>query len=197
MNFEALRHDYDIVPIFRELSADTLTPVAAFAALAGNGDAFLFESVERGENVGRYSFVGFDPRRRLRFERNAVNAAAGLNDELRPLRVYEEERLPPFFGGAVGYFGYGVAGWTERIPDTRPDELQIPDAQLLFFDNVVVFDHVRQRLFVIATLFTSDVHASVEEAEARIEPGTERLREARVDLVPMPGFEPAQLEAAI
>src|SRR5258707_6556828 len=123
MNFEALRHDYDIVPIFRELSADTLTPVAAFAALAGSGDAFLFESVERGENVGRYSYVGFDPRRRLRFERDAVNAAAILNDELRPLRVYQEEKLPPFFGGAVGYFGYGVAGGWERIPGPPPDDL--------------------------------------------------------------------------
>ncbi len=195
MNFEALRHDYDIVPIFRELSADTLTPVAAFAALAGSGDAFLFESVERGENVGRYSYVGFEPRRRLRFERGAVNAVAALNDELRPLRVYDEERLPPFFGGAVGYFGYGVAGWTERIPDTRPDALDIPDAQLLFFDNVVVFDHVRQRLYVIASLFTADQHASVEEAEGRIERAIERLRGARIDLVPMPVTEPAELES--
>lgn len=195
MNFEDLRHDYDIVPVVRELSADTITPVAAFSVLAGSGDAFLFESVERGENVGRYSFVGFDPRRRLRFDRDAQNAAAMLNDELRPLRVYGEENLPPFFGGAVGYFGYGVAGWTERIPDSQPDDLGIPDAQLLFFDNVVVFDHVRQRLYVIASLFTTDEHASFEEAEGRIDRAIERLRGAKVDLIPMPAAPEAELQS--
>ena len=195
MNFEQIRHDYDIIPVVRELSADTLTPVATFTALAGNGDAFLFESVERGENVGRFSFVGFDPRRRLRFDGSTLNPAALLDEELRPLRVYGEERLPPFFGGAVGYFGYGVAGWSERIPDSHGDDLGIPDAELLFFDNVVVFDHVRQRLHVIANIFTSDEHASLEEAEARIERAVERLRGARVDLIAMPDIETPVLDS--
>ena len=76
MNLDDLRRDYDIVPVVRELSADAITPVAAFAALSPEGaEAFLFESVERGENVGRYSFVGFDPRRSLRFD-----AAWGKNE---------------------------------------------------------------------------------------------------------------------
>src|SRR5207245_3462209 len=87
MHLDGLRRDYDIVPVVREMSADALTPVAAFFALSpvpltpaplpavrgegsGEGSAFLFESVERGENVGRYSFVGFDPRRSLRFDRS-------------------------------------------------------------------------------------------------------------------------------
>jgi anthranilate synthase component 1 len=195
IDFERLRHDYDIIPVVRELSSDTLTPVAAFTALAGSGDAFLFESVERGENVGRYSFVGFDPRRRLRFDGGTPNPAAVLDQELRPLRVYGEERLPPFFGGAVGYFGYGVAGWMERIPDSHRDDLGIPDAELLFFDNVIVFDHVRQRLHVIANMFTSDAHASLEEGERRIERAVERLRGAQVDLIAMPDAEPAPLES--
>src|SRR5579864_5248528 len=165
-----LRRDYDVIPVVRELSADALTPLAAFAALSGEkGEAFLFESVERGENVGRYSFVGFEPRRSLRFDRTTPDPAALLREELRPLRVFPQKDLPPFFGGAVGFFGYGVAGWTERIPDTHADETDIPDARLLFFDNVVVFDHVRQRLYVVANLFTSDLHASFESAEGRIE----------------------------
>src|SRR5947199_8341750 len=138
MNFD----DYDIIPVVRELSADAITPVAAFAALSGDSaEAFLFESVERGENVGRYSFVGFDPRRTLRVDRTSGKPARRLRDELQPLRVYGEDKLPPFFGGAVGYFGYAVGGWSERIPDTLPDDLGAPDAKLLFFDNVVVFDH--------------------------------------------------------
>src|SRR5687767_11034231 len=142
MDFER----YDVIPVVRELSADTLTPLVAFAALAGeDAEAFLFESVERGENVGRYSFIGFEPRRSLRFDHSTADPVRLLNDELVPLRVHDEDALPPFFGGAVGYFGYGVGGWSERIPDTHPNELGIPDAKLLFFDNVVVFDHVLQR----------------------------------------------------
>jgi len=180
-----MNSEYDVIPIVRELSADALTPLAAFAALSPNGtEAFLFESVERGENVGRYSFVGFDPRRSLRFDRDTPDPVGLLNQELRPLRVKDEDKLPPFFGGAVGYFGYGIGGWTERIPDTKSDAL--PDAKLLFFDNVVVFDHVRQRLYVIANIFTADPNASIESANARIDRAIERLRNARIDLLEFP-----------
>ena len=182
--FEQLRSEYDVVPFVRQLSADAITPVAAFAALSPEGaEGFLFESVERGENLGRYSFVGFEPRRNLRFDRGFADPVTTLNHELVPLRVYGEDGLPPFFGGAVGYFGYGVAGWTEDIPDTRPDDLGLPDAKLLFFDNVVVFDHVRQRLFVIANVFTADADASPDEAERRLDRAVERLRDARLELL--------------
>jgi anthranilate synthase component 1 len=187
MNLDELRRDYDIVPVFRELSADALTPLTAFAAVAGDTtEAFLFESVERGENVGRYSFVGFDPRRSLRFDRQTPDPAGLLNEELRPLRVYNEEKLPPFFGGAVGFFGYGVSTWTERIPDTHPDDVGIPDARLLFFDNVIVFDHVKQRLYVVANLFTTDADASLAEANARLDRAIEKLRKASIDLLSFP-----------
>jgi anthranilate synthase component 1 len=187
MNFDQLRRDYDVIPVWRELSADTLTPLAAFAALSPAGaEAFLLESVERGENLGRHSFVGFDPRRNLRFDASTPDPAKLLNEELRPLRVYAEDKLPPFFGGAVGYFGYGVSRWSERIPDSHPDDIGVPDAKLLFFDNVVVFDHVRQRLFVIANLFTADPSASIEAANARIDHAIERLRAASVDLLEFP-----------
>jgi len=187
-----MNSDYDVIPVVRELSADAITPLAAFAALSPNGtEAFLFESVERGENVGRYSFVGFDPRRSLRFDRDTENPVGLLNEELRPLRVKDEDKLPPFFGGAVGYFGYGVAGWTERIPDSKQDPSTssgqaLPDAKLLFFDNVVVFDHVKQRLYVIANIFTADPQATLESANARIDRAIERLRNARIDLLEFP-----------
>jgi anthranilate synthase component 1 len=187
MNLEQLRRDYDIVPVVRELSADALTPLAAFAALSGDKtEAFLFESVERGENLGRYSFVGFDPRRSLRIDRSTPEPIGLLNEELRPLRVYGRDRLPPFFGGAVGFFGYGVGGWSEKIPDSHPDDIGVPDARLLFFDNVVVFDHVRQRLCVIANVFTSDAHASLDEANARVDRAVEKLRRATIELLPFP-----------
>lgn len=192
--FEALRREYDVVPFAREMSADALTPVTAFAALSPpDAEAFLFESVERGENLGRYSFVGFEPRRNLRFDKSTRDPIALLNGELPPLRVYNESKLPPFFGGAVGYFGYGAAAWSEKIPDTHADDAGIPDAKLLFFDNIVVFDHVRQRLYVIANLFTADPQATPEAAERRLERAIEKLRNARLDLLPLEsGGKPPQ-----
>jgi anthranilate synthase component 1 len=193
LNFETLRSQYDIIPVVRELSADALTPLAAFNALAGGDtEAFLFESVERGENVGRYSFVGFDPRRTLRFDRETPDPAKTLREELVPLRVYNEEKLPPFFGGAVGYFGYGVGGWSERIPDTCRDDIRVPDAKLLFFDNVVVFDHVRQKMLVVANLFAADPHASIDAANARIERAIEKLRRASIEPLEFPAAEPLE-----
>jgi anthranilate synthase component 1 len=176
--------NFDVIPVVRELSADTLTPLVAFAALSGESEeAFLFESVERGENLGRYSFIGFEPRRSLAFDATVADPVRLLNDELVPLRVQDEEKLPPFFGGAVGYFGYNVAGWSERIPDSHPNDLGIPDAKLLFFDNVVVFDHVRQRLYVVANVFTG---GTIDEANARLDRAVERLRRAGVEPLAFP-----------
>ena len=185
-DFHKLRAEYDVIPVMRELSADTLTPVAAFSALSTDAEAFLFESVERGENLGRYSFVGFHPRRSLTFDSSIADPIRVLNDELVPLRVHGEDKLPPFFGGAVGYFGYGVATWSERIPDSHRDEYGIPDAKLLFFDNIVVFDHVRQRLYVIANIFTKDEHASLADADRRLDTAIDRLRNARVEPLEFP-----------
>jgi anthranilate synthase component 1 len=92
--------------------------------------------------------------------------------------------LPPFSGGAVGYFSYNVAGWSEKIPDTRPDDLRVPDAKLLFFDNVVVFDHVRQKLFVVANVFTKD--GSLADANVRLDRAVDRLRRASVEPIAFP-----------
>ncbi|HEX2833045.1 MAG TPA: anthranilate synthase component I [Thermoanaerobaculia bacterium] len=177
--------NFDVLPVVRELSADTLTPLVAFAALANEGEeAFLFESVERGENVGRYSFVGFDPRRSLRFDATVADPVRVLNEELVPLLVEGEEKLPPFFGGAVGYFSYGINRWTEKIPDTHANDLGIPDAHLIFFNNVVVFDHVRQRLYVVANIFTKS--ETIEDANARLDRAVARLRRASVEPIVFP-----------
>jgi anthranilate synthase component 1 len=197
--FDALRGDWDVIPIVRELSADTITPVAAFDAIDRSADeAFLLESVERGEALGRYSFIGFSPRKTIAFHRGMEGPLRLLHDELVPLRVYREEELPPFFGGAVGYFGYGVAGWSERLPDRHvPDG--IPDAKLLFIDNVIAFDHLKQKLYVIANAFTDDprnAEAILAEAEGRLEVTVARLRRARVDLTETSGTVPPVDEVA-
>ena len=181
--------DFDVIPVVRELSADTLTPLVAFHALAADGEeAFLFESVERGENLGRYSFVGFEPRRNLTFDARISDPVRVLNDELVPLRVKDEDKLPPFFGGAVGYFGYNVSGWSERIPDSHSNDLGIPDAKLLFFDNVVVFDHVRQRMHVVANVFTKD--STIDDANARLDRAIARLQRAALEPLAFPADVP-------
>jgi anthranilate synthase component I len=208
--FDAVRAEYDVIPLVRELSADAVTPVAAFHALAGeSGEAFLLESVERGEKVGRYSFVGFAPRKAISFERGADDAIGRLRAELFPLRVWGEADLPPFFGGAVGYFGYGAAGWAERIPDHHQERFGIADARLLIFDRLVVFDHVRQRLLLVVNLFTSDAIVAqtppapagrrseevLADAERRLDEMVARLRRAPLDPIdlgreaPDPEFE--------
>jgi anthranilate synthase component 1 len=183
--FDTLRGDWDVIPVVRELSADTITPVAAFAAIDDSADeAFLLESVERGETLGRYSFIGFSPRKTISFPSEVDDPVQLLRDELVPLRAYGEDELPPFFGGAVGYFGYGVAGWTERLPDRHASN-GIPDAKLLFIDNVIAFDHLRQKLWVIANVFTDDARSAeaiLADATERLEATVARLRSATADL---------------
>jgi anthranilate synthase component I len=188
--FDALRGDWDVIPLVRELSADTVTPVAAFAAIDDPADeAFLLESVERGESLGRYSFIGYNPRKTIVFAPDTPNPLRLLRDELVPLRVHGEEELPPFFGGAVGFFGYGAARWTERLPDRHATN-GIPDAKLLFIDHVVAFDHLKQKLYVIANTFTDDPRPAEEildEAKGRIESTVARVKSARADLGELSG----------
>ena len=186
---QQLRSEYDVIPFVRRLSADTITPVAAFAALSDlSSEAFLLESVERGENVGRYSFIGVSPRRRLVFEPGCESPVEMLREDLVPLRVHREDELPPFFGGAVGFFGYGVARWSEKLPDTHRNETGIPDATLLFIDQVICFDHVKQELVIVANVFANDQRSSeelVESATRKLDTIESALRQARVDLSPI------------
>ena len=159
-----------------------------FAALSQDGsEAFLFESVERGENVGRYSFVGFDPRRSLRFDRDTRSGRVCSMKSCGRCACTGRGQASALFRRRGRYFGYGVAGWTERIPGHACRRLGIPDAKLLFFDNVVVFDHVRQRLYVIANIFTADATASLDSANARLDSAIEKVRNASVEPIAVSG----------
>ncbi len=191
---DELRAEFDVVPVVEELSADTITPVAAFEALSRDGgEAFLLESVERGEALGRYSFIGIRPRRSLTIDRHAGGAVETLKEELVPLKVWREDELPPFVGGAVGFFGYGAARWSETLPDDNRDPLGMPDAKLLFFDDVVVFDHLKQKLYVIASIVSSSTKSSrelLDDAFGRISSIVALLGQAAVDLTPIPSDPP-------
>jgi anthranilate synthase component 1 len=166
--FQQLASRGNVVPVTLRLPADLLTPVSAYLRLAEPGrPSFLLESIEGGEKIARYSFLGVSPDRLLRFrERTAEIVEDGrsrqctveLFDELRrltrPYRPVSWPGLPPFTSGAVGYFAYDVVRLLERLPDRATDDLRLPDAQLLFFSRLLAFDHVQHQILFIANVFT-------------------------------------------
>jgi anthranilate synthase component 1 len=164
--FAALAKDATFVPVCREIIADLLTPVSAFLKVAEHADyAFLFESVEGGEHLARYSFLGKDPFLVLRAEGGRtfvdragqtvtldeppVDALRRLASELRAPAV---PGLPRFTGGAVGYLGYEAARWFEpsALASLSAQE-EVPDATFMFFDTILAFDHVQHRILIIAS----------------------------------------------
>ncbi len=177
------------VPVFRDIPADLDTPVAAYLKLRGDGPSFLLESVERGEAVGRYSFVGGAPRAVARLrdgqatvtDRDGNRTAATYNDPLdyisglqHPFPVASHPDLPPFQGGAVGYLSYDVAANFERLPVPERDTLGVPDAVFMYCDDLVVFDHVTQVLRLVTLAHPG---ANAEEALAAAWARLERLEQ--------------------
>jgi anthranilate synthase component 1 len=169
--FRALADKHRIVPVWRELVADTITPVAAFLQIVGDGDSsgFLLESVEGGERWGRYSFVGRNPLATVTAHGQQVSATGALDlDALTDhgvsgdrgvlaaleaiLDAFESPDLPdlpPLHAGLVGYLGYDVVREVEHLPDVPPDDLGHPDAILAVIGQLAAFDHWRQRVVLI------------------------------------------------
>ena len=162
--FSRLAREATLVPVVKSVSADLLTPVSAFLAIADNEPhAFLLESNERGEQVGRYTFLGARPYMRVKASKGAVEIERGRGREvvnenvfqvvkrlLREHRLATVPGLPPFCAGAVGYFAYDVVRQLERIGDHAKDDLHLPDAELMFFDRLLAFDHLRHQIHIVA-----------------------------------------------
>ena len=163
--FSRLARDFSLVPVVKSVSADLLTPVSAFLAIAEREpNAILLESVERGEHIGRYTFLGVRPymkveargseitieRARSR-ERRTANVFEALKELLREHRAAVIPSLPPFTGGAVGYFSYDVVRQLENIGNHAQDDFKAPDCALMFFDRLLAFDHLRHQIHIIAT----------------------------------------------
>jgi anthranilate synthase component 1 len=190
-----------LVPVYRELAADLETPVSVYLKLRGQGPSFLLESVEKAEQVGRYSFLGFNPRRQIitrdlevTFLDNGQAETRQLAGGEDPLHVVSSELrryqpvapigeaahdLPPFFGGAVGYLGYDLVRFFERLPKRTHDELNLPDLHLLMTDTLVIFDHVRHRLLLVANAHVPldcDLDAAYAAAVARLDAVETRLQ---------------------
>ncbi|MGH9102999.1 MAG: anthranilate synthase component I [Acidimicrobiales bacterium] len=161
--FLALASSHSVVPVWRELSADTLTPVSAFLRLVGEGPGFLLESAEGGERWGRYSFVGRRPEATIMARGGELSVTGSLPLELPAgigvlaalemllgcLRSPRIEQLPPLHGGLVGYLGYDVVREIERLPDPPPDDQLLPDALVSVIGEVAAFDHWRQQVVLV------------------------------------------------
>lgn len=166
---------YNVVPIVRERMADTETPIRVFRGMAERRHAFLLESADGGARWGRYSFLGADPflvvrGKAGRFEliyRDRTETVRGrpielLGSLMEKYRAPVLPDLPPFAGGAIGYFAYDLLRYYERLPAHRVDDLDMDDLYLMFCDEVVVFDHLRHRLLFIANM---QIHPSDTETD--------------------------------
>ncbi len=176
--FVKLAKEHTLVPVCRVLTADLETPVSAFLRAAWQErECFLLESVEGGEQVGRYTFIGLTPYKRIVARGRDVAITEGkrtthldgdvfavLREALGGHKPARLPGLPPFTAGAVGFFAYDAVRQIERLPEQAVDELGVPDACLLFFDEVLAFDHVRKEIWLVVT---ADVTlASADEAYA-------------------------------
>jgi len=162
--FSRLARSATLVPVVKSVSADLLTPVSAFLSIAAKEPhAFLLESVERGEQIGRYTFLGVRPYMRLRARGNVIEIERGRHRERHQGSVFEfvklllsEHRpatipgLPPFTAGAVGYFSYDVIRQLEKVGEHAKDDLSLPDCELMFFDRLLAFDHLRHQIHIVA-----------------------------------------------
>jgi len=132
-----------LIPVYREIVADLETPVSAFLKINRNGNSFLLESVEGGERLARYSFIGTEPYRMLSTKsQDNTNPLPLIADELNKYKMVPVADLPRFCGGAVGYLGYEVASRFEKLPSPTSDPLGLPEALFMFVDTMLVFDHV-------------------------------------------------------
>jgi len=167
-----LREQGNVIPVYKSVIADFLTPVSAFLKLEKDRPyAFLLESVEGGETVARYSFLGCDPFliTRYRKDQPSDEFMQNLRSTLRRFKSVTLPNLPPFTGGAVGYFGYDMVRAIENIPDTGRDDLGVDDAVLMFYKTVLAFDHLRHQIHIISNLLVDESKEPLETQYAKAE----------------------------
>jgi anthranilate synthase component 1 len=193
----ALARRHTLVPVRHVFIDDCETPVSAFLKLRASAPgepAFLLESAEQGQRVGRYSFIGIRPRSVLRWS---------LGDEGDPYELAAEAvgrwtqaplpDLPPFAGGAVGYFAYDLVRTVEPLGEPNPDTLGLPDMALMLSDVLVVFDHLKHTISILVNVF-ADEGAEIDRAYADAVATIAGVRELLAGPVPRPGGERAGRE---
>jgi anthranilate synthase component I len=199
--FSRLAREATLVPVVKSVMADLLTPVSASLAIfRGEENAFLLESVERGEQIGRYTFLGARPYMQLRTRGTEITIQRGKKIESREGNVFEVAKrllqqhklahvpgLPPFTAGAVGFCSYDIVRQLENIGEHTKDDLHLPDCVLMFFDRLLAFDHLRHQIHIMAAADVSRENprkaydralADIEAIERKLAAG---FRDARWD----------------
>jgi anthranilate synthase component 1 len=162
-----LAREHNLVPVRQTFVEDCETPVSAFLKLRGAGPAFLLESAEQGQRVGRWSFIGYKPRRVLRWRlEDGGDPYAVAAEAVARQRQAHIDGLPPFAGGAVGLFGFDCVRAVEELGPPNPDPVGLPDLALMLTDVLVAFDHLKHTVTVLANAYVEE-EASVEAAYAK------------------------------
>ena len=199
------------VPLVETLSADLLTPLSVYLKLSSGGArSFLLESVEGGENLARFSFIGCDPYMLVSGGANGVEIQrisdaetldtplwSFLRSHFEDIDVAAAADLPSFVGGAIGYFGFSCAGWFE--PTIRMEDTGSPEAEFMFFSSIVAFDHVKQTIKLISLVFVNEtdevsLRRDYETAAASIASSRRILEEGPLNI---PFASPPQATAAV
>jgi len=182
-----------IIPVCKDILGDILTPAAAFLRVAhGRRRVFLLESVEGGERLARYSFIGWDPFVVVRGKGNSVSMERQGEIVREQTRGFDKLRqisgsfkpvpipdLPPFLGGGVGYFAYDIVRQFEKLPSAAEDDLGLDDYQVMYFSTVLAFDHLQHRIHIITNIFNEHgvegIESRYQDALLRIEQIEKRL----------------------
>jgi anthranilate synthase component 1 len=195
------------IPVYGEMLADLETPVSAFLKVRKEPFSFLLESVEGGEIMARYSFIGTEPFMCFSSKGNVVRIEQGesvterrLNPAEDPLHVLQSimgkfkfvplHGLPRFCGGAVGYIAYDMVRFFERLPEIAEDDLQLPDCYFMLTDTVIIFDHVMRKMKVLVNAhIEGDAKSAYERAVEKIERTMKKLQEGQLNIKPQKACE--------
>jgi len=169
----------NLVPVCRDIQADLETPVSAYLKIARGNYSFLLESVEGGERLARYSFIGTEPSLVLRTgNENPVDPLNLVEREFAQLHPVPIANLPRFHGGMVGYLSYEVARYFERLPHPDQDPQGLPESVLMLADTLLVFDHITHKIKVVTHVhLDGDVDAAYREATCKIDDLVYRLEQ--------------------
>ena len=190
--FKELSKKGNVVPVYRQLFADTLTPVSAFQKISETDYAFLLESADGGEKIAKYSTIGSNPFAGFKCKGSNVEIfnKEGIThiETTDPFKALEQQiskfspvrvnGLPDFFGGAVGYTSYDSVRYVETLPDSTTDDLNLPDMYFMFYDETIVFDHLNKTIKVVcaAHIDERDIQDVYEDAVNKIDNVTNKLR---------------------
>ena len=176
---EAKKHkkEGNLLPVYREIVADLETPVSAFLKINRGGYSFLLESVEGGQQVARYSFIGTEPYRVLTVRgEDKTDPFSLIGEELSKYKIVPVGGLPRFCGGAVGYLAYETVTRLEKLPSPSSDPLELPESLFMFVDTMLVFDHVTHKIKVLSYVhLDGDIEKAYQKAVDRIDDLVERL----------------------